>query len=132
MSFELDEILNSMSLGQVPEKWLFYSYPSLAPLGGYVADLAKRLNYFKKWIETKAPNIYWISGFYFTHSFLTGVRQNFARKHKIPIDEIDFDFEFKDDPRNILSHEMSYAPVKDGAYIYGLYLEAARWDYCSI
>ena len=63
-----------MSLGNVPEYWKKHSYPNLMPLGGYITDLAKRLNYFRKWIETKPPKIYWISGFYFTHSFLTGIR----------------------------------------------------------
>jgi len=63
-----------MELGQVPKYWKFHSYPSLKPLAGYITDLAKRLAYFKKWIEGQAPRIYWISGFYFTHSFLTGIR----------------------------------------------------------
>jgi dynein heavy chain, axonemal len=58
----------------VPKYWKVHAYPSLKPLAGFITDLVRRLAYFKKWIETSPPRIHWISGFYFTHSFLTGIR----------------------------------------------------------
>lgn len=74
MSYELENVLNSMNLGVLPEYWKKHSYPSLKPLNSYIADLVKRLKYFKQWIAKKPPKIHWISGFYFTHSFLTGIK----------------------------------------------------------
>ena len=93
MSPVLEKTSQSLFNGKVPDQWMAKSYPSLKPLGGYISDLKARLEFFRKWIEDGPPPTFWISGFYFTQSFLTGVLQNYARKEKIAIDEIVFDFE---------------------------------------
>lgn len=110
--------------GWVPEKWKAVAYPSLKPLGSWVQDLCARVDFLNSWIENGPPNIFWISGFFFTQSFLTGTRQNYARRHTIPIDEISYDFKVFSKKEQ---EQLNDKPA-DGCYIKGLFLEGANWD----
>jgi len=141
MTSDLEEIQSSLLVGRVPQFWLAKSYPSLKPLGSYVNDLIKRLQFFNEWIKNGAPNVYWISGFYFTQSFLTGVMQNYSRSYKVPIDAVGFEFD-------VLSQDSIEETPEIGAYsnvmfkkyyatinlsiqipnLQGLYLEGARFN----
>jgi dynein heavy chain len=126
MSGELEQMGNSIVMGQVPDLWSSIGYPSLKSLGPWTLDLLERLDFLKQWMDSgTSPPVFWISGFFFTQAFITGTLQNYARKHNIPIDEVAFDFIV------LTADEMERADVQkpeDGAYVRGLFMEGARWD----
>jgi dynein heavy chain, axonemal len=86
----------------------------LKPLGPYIKEVLERCEFFQKWLDSGPPTVFWLPGFFFTQAFLTGAKQNFARKYKIPIDIIDFDFAFKDHPEDCID------PPEDGVFVQGV------------
>lgn len=50
------------------------------------------------------------------------MKQNFARKHRVPIDTVVFDF------KCLPSGDTYSCAPADGAYVGGMYLEGARWN----
>jgi dynein heavy chain len=123
MSADLEKLANSLFNNQVPTLWAAKAYPSLKPLSAWVSDLEERLNFINGWQRNGTPKVFWISGFFFPQAFLTGTFQNFARKYKIPVDTVSFDFQIIDKK----AEEISESP-EDGCYIRGLYLEGARYN----
>lgn len=122
MSAQLEGAFFEMYNGTTPNLWLAKSYGSLKPLGGYINDLIERLKFFDGWVDDKQPVNFWFSGIFFTQAFTTGASQNFARKYKIPIDTLAFDFNYPQDQKP------AEAPA-DGVYTYGLFFEACKWDW---
>ena len=129
MNQELEQVASALYDNIVPAYWAAVGYPSLKGLASWVGDLRRRLAMFSEWVENGAPSVFWLSGFFFTQSFLTGALQNYARKHRIPIDEVGFDFMVMEDVATpVSSPATTVHPPTDGVYVYGLYLEGARWD----
>lgn len=114
------QVGNSLTIGKVPDLWLAKSFPSLKPLGPYIKEVIERCVFFEKWIDEGPPVLFWLSGFFFTQAFLTGAKQNYARKYKIPIDAIDFDFAVMDAPDD------AQAKPEDGVYVFGTLRERRR------
>ena len=101
--------------------WLGVSFPSLKTLGGYFKDLLERLAWFKEWVENGLPKVLWITRFFFTQGFLTGTKQNYARKYGIAIDLLDYDFE-------VINNEDDVDKPEDGVNVVGMFLEGCKWN----
>ncbi|EFN73504.1 Dynein heavy chain 1, axonemal [Camponotus floridanus] len=122
MSEQLEMMAISLVNNKIPPNW--QSYPSLKSLGRKIAawfiDLKDRIKFISDWRDHGIPSAFWISGFYFPQAFLTGTLQNFARKHIVSIDTIDFSYK-------VLISKPKQKP-SDGCIIYGLFLEGCRWN----
>merc|ERR1711871_926169 len=127
MSGDLESLANKLYNNKVPALWEAVAYPSLKPLAAWVEDLIRRLTFLQSWSDSGTPKSFWISGFFFPQAFVTGTKQNYARKMKLPVDTISFHYAVKD------SFQLDASDVQcrptDGCYIYGLFLEACRWNY---
>jgi len=124
MSAELEALFTAVMNNQIPEAFSKAGYPSLKPLSSWFSDLQLRVEFMTNWLKKGTPNCFWISGFFFPQGFMTGVSQFHARKYSLPIDTLGFGFK-------IMEHETMPdvpEPPEDGVYIWGLFLEAARWN----
>merc|ERR1711871_828388 len=139
MNASLQEVFDQILTGKLPTLWANASYPSLKPVDAYVDDLCARVAFFKGWFDAGAPpQDFWLPGFFFTQSFLTGALQNYARKYRIPIDTLEFGFsitarvgEKQEKPSlNNSSDTKEYFIVDrpdDGVIVWGLFLDGAAW-----
>jgi dynein heavy chain, axonemal len=123
LSAELEAMGDAMFDQRVPANWTACAYPSLKPLSSWFKDLMARFNFLLGWIDKGVPPLMWISGFFFPQGFLTAILQNYARKYQFPIDTVAFSFLMKDEAVSDIT-----ARAPDGCYIFGLFLEGARWD----
>jgi len=65
MSIGLEMMFDSFMLRRVPLNWENVGYPSLKPLGSWVADLIKRVEFFREWVNLETLNSYWLSAMFF-------------------------------------------------------------------
>jgi dynein heavy chain len=124
MSETLDAMYVKIQNNQVPLNWSKVAYPSLKPLSSWYKDMLQRVKFMYDWLMEGNPNSYWLSGMIFPQGFMTGVLQTHARKHKIAIDRLSFVFKYMDEEGQ---EEIEDKP-EDGVYIYGLFMDGARWD----
>ena len=109
---------------QVPELWKRVAYPSLKPLGSWVADYLDRIAFMRSWLTQGLPKCFWLPGFFFPQGLMTGVLQMHARKYGIAIDSLGFAFQVS----QLQSPAEVVDPPEDGVLVSGLWLEGAQWQ----
>jgi dynein heavy chain len=122
LSADLEAMGDSCFNQWVPTVWANVGYISLKPLGPWFKDLLVRILFMTQWIDNGVPASFWISGFFFPQGFLTSINQNYARKYQYPIDTVSFSFLMKQESIEDLPRP------EDGVFVFGLFLEGARWD----
>ncbi|CAK9050575.1 Dynein axonemal heavy chain 1 (Axonemal beta dynein heavy chain 1) (Ciliary dynein heavy chain 1) (Heat shock regulated protein 1) (HSRF-1) (hDHC7) [Durusdinium trenchii] len=133
MTAELEAAGKSLFVNEVPEMWSKKGPLSLKPLSSWYLDILARVRFFQMWFDLgHAPPCFWVSGIFFPQAFFTGAMQNFARKYGEEIDLLSFSQrseraietmdQITDAPAQLTS------PPDDGVYVYGIFLEGARFD----
>nr|CCA21283.1 inner dynein arm heavy chain 1beta putative [Albugo laibachii Nc14]CCA21656.1 dynein heavy chain 2 putative [Albugo laibachii Nc14] len=120
---ELEDVYSAILLNKVPKAWGF-CYPSLKPLASWTQELQMRCEQLCKWANIGLPAVFWLTGFTYPTQFLTALFQMIARKNGISIDALNWEFVIMNQNETALT-----TPPADGAYVKGLILEGARWDF---
>lgn len=111
--------------GQVPGLWAGVGHLSQKPLMSWQKDLNDRITFLKTWVKEGTPSVFWMSGFFFPQGFMSGLLQNFARRHHVAIDLVVFNFDVMD--HLDASEARTIRPPKDGCYVHGIFLEGCRY-----
>ncbi|KAE9330777.1 Dynein heavy chain 6, axonemal [Phytophthora fragariae] len=123
MSGPLEKMYNGFLIQQIPSEWENAGYPCLKPLASWIEDFFMRINLTNEWLGKGPPLAFWLSGFFFPQGFMTAVKQSFSRDKRIAIDALVVSCE-------IMAHdkEQYKVPPAFGVYIFGLFMEGARYD----
>lgn len=117
MSAELEATMRKVLDDRVPATWEATAYPSLKPLGSWVADLIARVAFLAGWLYEGPPASYWAPAFFFPQGFMTAAMQTYARKTRTPIDAL----KYRTEVRDVFGDAIQEWP-ENGVNIHGLYL----------
>lgn len=123
MNEEVEAIFDSFFNNQVPASWKKISYPSNLPLSSWIDMLKRKADFFRGWVNEK-PVAFWLSAFFYPQGFLTALLQNYARRKRMAIDQITFQYNFK----NFYDKEHIHNKMEDGCFVFGLYMESCRYN----
>ncbi|KAM9845080.1 LOW QUALITY PROTEIN: dynein axonemal heavy chain 11-like [Aulostomus maculatus] len=124
ISSEMEKLQTALFFDNVPDTWTKLAYPSTYSLATWYNDVLQRCKELDSWTQDLSlPSVVWLSGLFNPQSFLTAVMQSLARKNEWPLDKVNLTV----DVTKKFKEEFNQ-PAREGAYMYGLYLEGARWD----
>uniref|UniRef100_A0A668AR25 Dynein, axonemal, heavy polypeptide 9 like n=1 Tax=Myripristis murdjan TaxID=586833 RepID=A0A668AR25_9TELE len=124
ISSEMEQLQAALFFDNVPDTWTKLAYPSTYSLATWYNDMLLRCRELDSWTQDLSlPSVVWLSGLFNPQSFLTAVMQSLARKNEWPLDKVNLTV----DVTKKFKEEFNQ-PAREGAYVYGLYMEGARWD----
>ncbi|XP_061653101.1 dynein axonemal heavy chain 11 [Phyllopteryx taeniolatus] len=124
ISPEMEKLQAALFLDNVPDVWTKLAYPSTYSLAIWYNNMLQRCKELDSWTQDLSlPTVVWLSGLFNPQSFFTAVMQSLARKNEWPLDKVNLTV----DVTKKFKEEFNQ-PAREGAYVYGLYMEGARWD----
>ena len=95
-------------------------------MGVWFVNILTRAEQFTSWLRNGRPNTFWLTGFFNPTGFLTANRQEVCRKHSKDSWALD-DVIDSSEVLRLERDEVKKGP-DEGIYIYGLYLDCAKWE----
>ncbi|KAJ6640492.1 hypothetical protein lerEdw1_013683, partial [Lerista edwardsae] len=120
----MEALQSSLFYDLVPDAWTKLAYPSTYTLAQWFNDLLLRCRELDTWTQDLVlPAVVWLSGFFNPQSFLTAIMQSMARKNNWSLDKMCLTTDVTKKNKEDYGH-----PPREGAYVFGLFMEGARWD----
>jgi dynein heavy chain len=129
MSEKMEELSFSLFMDTLPGAWAKKSWPSMRSLASWSVNFSDRLNQLEEWMGNPAdiPKVTWLAGLVNPMSFLTSICQVAANKNSWALDTL---VTFTDVTKKMTPEETD-GSSRDGAYIFGMSMQGARWDYTN-
>lgn len=126
MTENMEILMNSIFFNQVPATWSKYAFPSSRGLGSWLDNLKHRLDQLNLWKENpqNIPGVTFVNRLFNPQSFLTATKQVYSKEKQAELNKLNI----QTDVMKKLYWEPDLPPIKEGAYVFGLQVEGARWD----
>ncbi|CAD7925016.1 unnamed protein product [Amoebophrya sp. A120] len=124
MSQALDELGSSLFNGFLPTMWAKLAPQTEKPLGSWMDHYSKRFLQYDTWAKEGDPWVFWLSGLHIPESLLSSLVQTTCRKKGWALDKCTMYTEVT----KFTDKAQVDAPMEDGTFVEGMYIEGARWD----
>ncbi|ANQ06945.1 Dynein heavy chain [Plasmodium coatneyi] len=125
MNTKMESLMGSLYKDQLPELWKNNSYSSNRNLCSWIVNLKERISFLSDWFNDPlvTPKVFNVSLLFNPNSFFSAIKQILSRNEKCELDKIIMQIEVTNKSLNNI-----HSYPKEGAYIYGLYLDGANYD----
>lgn len=81
MTEKMEGLMGSIVMNQIPDTWAKKAFPSTRGLGSWLDNLKARLDQLNLWKDdpVKVPHVTFVNRLFNPQSFLTAVKQVYAR-----------------------------------------------------
>lgn len=118
--------MDAIFLNKIPALWVKFAFPSTRGLNSWLDNIKHRLEQLNVWKENpeKIPAVTFLNRLFNPQSFLTAIKQCNAREKSQELNKqyIQTDIQKK------MYWEIDPAGAREGAFVFGLQVEGARWD----
>jgi dynein heavy chain len=126
MTEQMEALMDCIALNRVPPLWAKYGFTSQRGLGSWLDNLKARLDQLNLWKDDpiNIPKVTFLNRLFNPQSFLAAIKQVYAGEKQLELNKLTV----QTDVMKKLYWEPDLPPIKEGAYVFGMQVEGARWD----